>query len=112
MNGAVAGPLHLRARLRRARRGPLLALLLIVLAGAVVAHHLPMDMHGMGQTAEICLAVTTGAVLVVAAAAAILPPRRPHREAALDPRGGSAVRLRVGRARAGPRYLHLVVLRR
>ena len=104
-------PIAIRRHLGNARRRGALLLAVIALAGALTAHHAPMDMHGMGPT-SICLAILIAAapIVLVAAVGRILPraPRRLGRpvDPYLHTRG-----LRPA-PRAGPSYLRLLVIRR
>ena len=85
----------------------------VALAGAVVAHHNPIDMHGMtGMTVTmICLAVL-GAATLVAVALNILPRVRPRPPTAKILRSLWIPAAQGTPARAGPLYLRLQVLRR
>ncbi len=85
----------------------------VALAGAVVAHHTPIDMHGMaGMTGTmICLAVI-GAATLVAVGLNILPRVCPRSPTAGVLRALWVPAARGTPARAGPLYLRLQVLRR
>jgi hypothetical protein len=99
--------------LRSARRRLALVVALLVVSGAVVAHHgVPMDMHAM-PAAAMCLAVIGTAVLAAGAAllAVIGAPMRavatlwqPHPSPTRAPRSAPV--------RAGPLFVRLQVLRR
>jgi hypothetical protein len=111
---AVLGPIALRRRISRARRGGVLLIVTIGLASAVVAHHTPIgDMHGMaGHAIELCLAiVAVGAALAAMAVAAGALPRPPHVLGRRQPAASLRRVLRAPGARAGPRYLRLLVVR-
>ena len=109
---ATLGAIRVRARLRRARRGPLLLLAVLALSGAVAVHHVPADMHGMAMAAELCLAVVVAAVAAarvdtVAHLGARVLPQLFGRERPTHTRSERPIR-----SRAGPRFLRLLVLRR
>lgn len=104
----------LRVRRRLSRRAGPAALLLSVLAlcGAVAGHHEPMDMHGMGQAAEVCLAVIATAAAVVLGIAT-LARRRPEMSRVLGRSRHAHPPVHVLRPpRAAPLFLRLLVLRR
>ena len=102
--------LAVRAYVRRPMRRLAIVLAVLVVGGAVVAHHAMPDMSGMAAGAA-CLFVLGVTAVVTAAAAAVGPAR---------PRPASMLPLPVARvpaprsvpARAGPLYLALLVLRR
>ncbi len=105
--------MRLRRLFSRSRSRLALTVAVVGLAGAVVAHHTPIDMHAMaGMTATmICLAVLSPATLV-AAALNILPRVRPRPPTVRILRALWIPQSRGTRARAGPLYLRLQVLRR
>ena len=111
MAASISDAVSRRAEMRGARRWVLLALVLI-LAAAVVYHHLePAQMDGMASGA-VCLAVLGGGALIAIEALRRRFPR-PTSFALPTPRGLAAPRPALGvPARAGPIYLRLAVLRR
>lgn len=105
--------MQLRRLFTRSHSRIALTAAVVALSGAVVAHHTPIDVHGMpDMTATmICLGVL-GAATLVAVALNVLPRVRPRpptvgilRALWIPPTRGTP-------ARAGPLYLRLQVLRR
>lgn len=115
------GPMAIRAWLTRTTRHLTALLVVLVLAGAVVAHHgLPHQMGGMhGEhsmaAATMCIGTVAGAVAIAGLVAAVIRRRRraprPARVllpviARLVPTGT------LPRARSSPLYLQYAVFRR
>jgi hypothetical protein len=115
------GPMAIRAWLSRTNRHLTALLVVLTLAGAVVAHHgLPHQMGGMhGEhsmaAAAMCIGTIAGAVAIIGLVAAVI---RRRRRAPRAPRVLSPVVSRlvptgpVPRARSSPLYLQYAVLRR
>lgn len=102
----------MRRMLARSRRRLAVVVALVVLAGAVEAHHaMPMDMHAM-SAAAVCLAVLAVAVIATVAVGTVrLPAWR--RAVGWPMPVAFPIEVRGVAARAGPaRFLRLRVLRR
>lgn len=116
---AGVSAIRIRRLLRRRSRRLATAAALTVLLGAVTGHHLApgtdmpgMDMHGV-DAAAVCLAILAVATAGAAAVAAVLPVALPRPLASIAPRAVVRARRPLSvPARAGPRYLQLLVIRR
>jgi hypothetical protein len=95
--------------IRSARHRLAVVLVILVVVGAVVAHHAMPEMSGMAATV-MCLAVLAVAVTVSAVGALRRPTWRPLLAVALP--HPAIVRVCGVPARAGPLHLVLLVLRR
>lgn len=104
---AAVSPIAIRRSVAVSRNRFALVFALLVLAGAVVAHHgLPMDMHSMAAGA-VCLAIAATAMVAVAAVGLVLaawrrpvswpmPRVRPIAPRSVPARAGPALFLRLG----------------
>jgi hypothetical protein len=103
-------PIAARGWLHRPLRRLAIVLVVLVVGGAVVAHHTMPEMPGMAAAAA-CLFIVGGSAIAVAAVAVALPLRLgPLLAPALPTPPVRATQ--SAPARAGPIYLALLVLRR
>lgn len=115
------GPMVIRAWLTRTTRHLTALLVVLALAGAVVAHHgLPHQMGGMhGEhsmaAATMCIGTVAGAVAIVGLVAAVVRRRRRTRRLARILRPVITRLVPTGtlpRARSSSLYLQYAVIRR